>query len=174
MWCFPLLSDRVDVRLRSQLRTPFPGPLHDELMRFVRSLDPGCPQITTVTAPNGTCPLIRQHGHTEFGSENAPTSRVAIARTGDAQNSPAAEELLFPLFIHGFNYWQYLPLFWQFNSYIPRCFEKPSFPICNEVMARGNNFFKLTLRVYNWTGNLLWVSQINDECFLASPNSYCI
>lgn len=66
-----------------------------------------------VTAPGYTCPLIRQHQHTEFVSENTPTSSVAIARTaaGAAQNSPAAEERLLPLFIHAFNYQQYLPPF---------------------------------------------------------------
>ena len=151
MLCFSLSwCDRDDVRQRSQLQTPFLGPLHDELMRFVGSLDPGCPRITTVTAPNYMCPLIRQHRRMEFVSENAPTSSIAIARTAgrDAQNSPTAEESPFPLFIRGFNYQQYLPPFWQFNSYILRCFEKPSFPVCNEGMARGSDFFKLTHRVY--------------------------
>jgi len=77
-------------------------------MRFIGSLDPGCPQITTVTAPNYTHPLIRQHRHMELVSETARTSSVAIARTagGGAQNSPATEELPFPLFIHSFNYQQ--------------------------------------------------------------------
>lgn len=81
--------------------------------------------------------------------KNASVSSVAVARTahGDAANSPVAEEPPFPPFIHGFNYQQYLPPFWQFNSYIPKCFEKPSFLICKEDMVRGSDFLKSTPRV---------------------------